>query len=178
MVGNQKKCNNTDPYVLGDSFYYACCKRYKRVYKRGDIILFGTLKQDNTKKYGKLMLDTVIVVKEEIQVNKIPSSSNFYKASIDPLIRSGVQIHTVVAGIMYGSTEAANAKMYSFVPCQRGKTYAGKPEIDLKALGFNTYNRADTRIPPIVCHNQIGFWSCIRNHVLRTFDLGVSFDPV
>lgn len=178
VVGYPKKCHNTDPYVFGDCFYYTCCKRYSKVYKRGDIILFGSLMQDNTGKFGKLMLDTVIVVREEVPVNRIPSTSNFYKASIAPLVRSGVSVNTVVAGIMYGSTEAANAKMYSFVPCQRGQTYAGKPEIDLKALGFNTYNRADIRIPPIACPNHVGFWSCIRNHVLRTFDLGVFFDPV
>ncbi|MBR1490670.1 MAG: hypothetical protein IJ611_08160 [Bacteroidales bacterium] len=180
VVGNPGKCNNTDPYVFGGCFYYTCCKRYKHsmVYKRGDIILFGSLKQDNTKKYGILMLDTVLVVREEVPMNKIPSTSNFYKASIDPLRYFGAQRNTVVAGIMYGSPEAANEKMYSFVPCQRGQMYAGKPEIDLNVLGFNTYSRADIRIPPIACPNPTALWSSIRNHVLRAFDFGVYFDPV
>ena len=122
---------NTDPFVFGDYFYYACCKKHKDM-KPGDIVIFG-YSQGSSR--DKLFVDTVMVLlgsyliknnedkyfplayynvtlskilpHENVWVGKMYDNSNYIKHIYNDL------------DDVYNKMYDENKKMFSFVPCKR-----------------------------------------------------------
>jgi len=133
---------NTDPFIFGDEFYYACCKKTNKTnLQYGDIILFGTIfkSQPNKSKF-ELHLDTFFVVdKEEIPANM----SAFYIMCMGNYMP--IRVHK---GILHKN----NQQMFSFVPCRprnNKNDRFGRLRIDLSSFGItitNTRNPKPTTI--------------------------------
>jgi hypothetical protein len=126
---------NTDPYVFGDTFYYAVCKKgdLKNI-QIGDIILFGSEFGSNVS--VKFYLDTLFVVSAEqpgILKNDL-YSVNYQESTLKRLnysncSRSNLPIHL---GMKYSPNE-----IYSFFPTKLAIHHSfGRPVIDTISLGL------------------------------------------
>lgn len=129
------KALNTDPYVFGNHFKYICCGMRGRTYNLGDVVLFGKIESCNTKFY--LILDTVFVIQEKVCVDYTMNTSQYYKASIEPL---GGKKTYFYRGVNYTS----NHQYYSFVPCLLSYSNQPRPYLDLTSLGFTVNKRWHT----------------------------------
>ena len=113
-----KDCQNTDPYVFGDTFYYSCCHQTKadnptrlQELKRGDIILFyGSPYGEDGK--TKTPLDTVFVVDKVIcSIDKEEYEKNNFK-KIDEHITDEYMTRTILP-IFYGNdTKSSQTSKY------------------------------------------------------------------
>ena len=90
---NPKNAANTDPFVFGNQFYFCVCKQGHytslRNLEKGDMILFGSNKDDN------FIIDTLFVVKDWIEYEKknitdLKAKYNdvFYNVSLEPMIQT------------------------------------------------------------------------------------------
>lgn len=132
------KIQNSDPYVFGEHFKNICCKRGRRKYYPGDVLLFGKIENgDSPKPYMKL--DTVMVVKEEVDVDYQLNMTQYFKASIEPIIKAPKKRDTFYRGKNY----ATDNQHFSFVPCVLDNPHnlqnvtLPMPVLDLKKLGFD-----------------------------------------
>lgn len=119
---------NTDPYVFGNHFKYICCRIGNTKYIPGDVILFGHF-DSNTLLFD---LDTVIVIKEMIKIDPKRNTSQYYKASIEPL--------KIKEGYFYKGYNHSENKYFSFIPCliQPDLSKVPRlPSIDLTSYGFH-----------------------------------------
>lgn len=174
---------NTDPYVYG-CFRNICCGRRKTNYNRGDIILFG-----NVKNRRIIEIDTVIVVDKTILVNILSTTSQYYLASAD--LKFGITNEDFIEGLMY----IPGIEHFSYVPClPAGKvstnglnkdsmaaiTYR-KPTLDLSILGNidGINGRGSGWIPSskLKCTNP---WLVIKDAVTKdqNAELGVYVQPI
>lgn len=71
-VDDKLKCQNTDPFVFGEQFYYTACRQHHnkkptqlRYLNRGSVILFGSCL------HSRFVLDTVFVVAGHIDHTKL-----------------------------------------------------------------------------------------------------------
>lgn len=128
------KMLNTDPYVFGEHFKNFCCKRGRRIYYPGDVLLFGKIENGGSPN-PYMKLDTVIVVKEEVNVDYRQNMTQYFKASIEP----SKPLKTFYRGKNY----ATDNQHFSFVPCVLDNPHdlqnvtLPMPELDLKKLGFD-----------------------------------------
>lgn len=120
---------NTDPYVSGNHFKYICCGMKKYVYDQDDVVLFGKIEKDSSGIFT-LLLDTVFVVKEKVQINFTLNTTQYYKASIESL-KGKKQI------FYRGKNYNEDKQYYSFVPCRLDYSNDDLPKLDLNNLGFN-----------------------------------------
>jgi len=116
---------NTDPYVFG-CFRNVCCWRGNTIYRKGDVILFGTFISAD-----KFELDTVIVVEQLLDKAVLNSTDQYYLASVKPIINP--KHNDFVDGIIYSPDHS----MYSFVPCLTSidLPIPHKPILTLSQLG-------------------------------------------
>lgn len=179
QVNAAGSCYNTDPYVYGREFYYTCCKRLSNnQYNPNDVVLFGCIRtMPGSGVYDLFDLDTVLVVKEERKITQFDPMSNFYKASIVPLLLSNEPIHSVIVG----KTFTERSVPFSFVPSLSNKTLVSKgigikPTINLRSIGIQCPKVGRGTILP---NNQagIGEWQKILQAV-QGFELAVEFDEV
>lgn len=125
------KAQNTDPYVFGNHFKNICCGIGRRIYKPGDVILFGKIEKSSDNTTPNLFsLDTVMVIKERVCVNRLLNITQYYKASIEPLHNKKIYFYR-------GVSFTLGAQYFSFVPCLLEYSTHSLPQLDLKALGFN-----------------------------------------
>lgn len=122
---------NTDPFVFGDYFYYACCK-VRDGMKPGDIVIFGTFNKD---KFDELIIDTVIVLLGKYEIKK--NEDKYFPYAYYNVTLSKVSPHNNVwIGKMfdnrnhiehlyqdledsYNEIYDESQKLFSFVPCKR-----------------------------------------------------------
>ena len=135
-----KDCQNTDPYVFGDTFYYSCCYQTfndnptcLQELKRGDIILFyGSPNGEDGNK--RTPLDTVFVVDKIIcGIDKEEYEKNNFK-KIDERITDEYMTRTILP-IFYGNNTKSSQTckytlfsaatydnpvngMFSYFPCK------------------------------------------------------------
>ncbi len=125
---------NTDPYVFGNHFKNICCRIMKVHYQPGDVLLFGEIKKSNNS--YTMELDTVLVIKEDVPIIPFLNTTQYYKASIEPLHRKKVFFYR-------GENYATNNKYYSFVPClleyppTSSLVTLPAPLLDLTSVGFD-----------------------------------------
>lgn len=130
---NDRKIQNTDPFVYGDCFMYSSICKPKQTEKLlpGSIILFGSTnntRYDNRKvKESWYRVDTVFVVKEVIEVNQeiinqymaksAPGEKYeiYYNVALKYLDLNDGLSHKLYVGATYD--EPING-MYSFVPAK------------------------------------------------------------
>jgi len=151
------KCQNTDPFVFGESFYYTGCRQYRkgkptqlRHLNRGSLVLFGSSVRSH------FVLDTVFVVADYIDHAKSNwksvldgrISTTYRSVTIEPWYnedRPESQIHRLYIG---ATVHNPLNGMFSFFPCQQfnkiGNGFA-RPEIVLPGkikpkLCMNTKN--------------------------------------
>jgi len=174
-----KGCQNTDPYVFGDSYKYAICSQTGAMCNLldGSLILFGS-----TTKEG-FLLDTVFVVKDHepaISVfgNKAKNYSNTYRE--ETLDRLGScylgSDPSPKKKIYHGQTWYDSKDYFSFVPCKiadKSNSYERAlinfPWLSTQKMG-HPYNHLKNRSP-------IDIWNDIKNYVLKNgFNLGIRFD--
>lgn len=117
--------HNTDPYVFGDIFKYTCCRIGSINLKKGDVVVFGTYRNNNTGIATLFAIDTFFVVEDEKKINCISSNSQFYLAAIVPNTKKR---NTYFEARMW----SPNAPYFSFVPCMPCNNSTA-PKI---ALGF------------------------------------------
>lgn len=119
---NQDSFQNTDPYIFGSNFKYACCSQTGIMKKldKGSLILFGTTTNEG------FMLDTVFVVKEHEEAesiceNKAKNFSETYrKATIHRMKDHYVSCkkRNSKNRIYSGLSWSENKDIFSFVPCK------------------------------------------------------------
>lgn len=121
QVVPQKKLQNTDPFVFGDSFFYSICQQLTTAVNLsgmtkldvGSIILFGSRVK------GEFALDTVFVVgdKKPYTPHSMTRDLAGYAPASYPNIMqlSGTQHYVCYKGATYGNSYNG---MYSFVPCK------------------------------------------------------------
>jgi hypothetical protein len=128
---------NTDPYIFGDNFYYAVCKKadLKNICK-DDLILFGS--EFGPKGDEKFYLDTLFVVeKEQDSIIHNRLYDNIYQEST--LKRIGLSNTTngtmpIHIGRKYS---AKNVQIFSFFPAKKADYLSfGRPIIDTVSLGL------------------------------------------
>lgn len=110
---------NTDPFVFGDNFYYACCKLEngeKWGIQENDIIIFGSyLRNDNS----KIVVDTVMVLGKKINRMSTPGvllPSAYYDVTLSKI--------PVDKPIWIGKMITDYAECFSFVPCRTDENFA------------------------------------------------------
>ena len=114
---------STDPFVFGPRFYYSCCKIDKAINMvPGDIVIFGNYSRTASNKALKsapkrIIVDTVMVLKEKIELLKKPERHFPYGYSHVTLSRLHPNGY-IWEGKMYD--DIANPTCddtFSFVPC-------------------------------------------------------------
>lgn len=128
---------NTDPFIFGDDFFYAICKKANLInLGAGDIILFGSEFGLNPK--VKFYLDTLFVVKDS-QPSTLDNTiydivyqeSTLKRIGISNCTNGILPVHT---GIKFSD----NQKYYSYFPCKpvSNNNVFGRPIIDTFRLGL------------------------------------------
>lgn len=126
------KALNTDPYVFGNHFKFICCRRGRTKYQQGDVLLFGNIEDPS-----HFLLDTVLVIKEEVRIDPRLNTTQYYKASIEPMGKP-LKYNTFYRGESY----APEKQYYSYVPCLLDfsvQPHPRMPQIDLCNLGFKVH---------------------------------------
>lgn len=172
-ISKTAKCLNTDPYVFGDEFYYFCCQRKKTTYQKGDIILFGST--HGPRNSIQFLLDTVIVVKEERDIKRFSTNSNYWKCSLDPRLFKGTLLHQ---SVVIGGTILDDYHTFSFVPCTIDLHNRGaKPMIDITKYGFAPINNYQLNRNPIV-QNAFCFQNLLNDVRNQGFEIAVLIDGI
>lgn len=126
---------NTDPYVFGKEFYYTCCKLTPAKFAQigqGDIVIFGSFILTQSKMIDKMVVDTVLVVKEKMTIgsgNTGRFSKCFRDVTLSKILRNGTC--NIVVGEMYNcSLDYLANGLFSFVPCVEANNNMKRVEID------------------------------------------------
>lgn len=122
---------NTDPYVFGNHFKNICCgipkekkeKENKKEYKKGDVVLFG-YKEDDF-----FYFDTVFVVDKKVDIDYSRTTTQYYKASIEPY---NMDRKEPVKYYYQGVSYSENKECFSFVPCSLDYTTKNLPCVNYK----------------------------------------------
>jgi hypothetical protein len=181
--GNQ----NTDPNIFGNRFYYAICKKGElNTITPGDIVLFGS--EFGSKSNVAFYLDTLMVIKDEINVNGSEFDKEYKELTLNRLIDSDTgnsltdNVHT---GVTFTDRKSAEG-CFSFVPCREAGSYPygfGRPVINNTTItkylrkpgAYTGYKSTPVGSKEEVCE----LWHLIANEVLKQgFYLGTGFEGV
>ena len=143
-------CNNTDPFVFADHFFYGACQQYvksgltKELHSTlmqdldpGSLILFGSRRE------GEFVLDTVFVVEDSKKYMPVSMATDLkgFAPSIYPYI---MQMGGERKWICYKGANYQNPyhEMYSFVPCRQcnGSEDTGFERPILRESDFQSYD--------------------------------------
>ena len=172
---------NTDPYVFGNHFKNICCgirkKNIEEVYKEDDVIIFGQIIGE---KY--FWFDTVLVINKPIKINHTLNTTQYYNASIKPLIKARSKKNPCTRGnVRYfyqGKMFSENTHLYSFVPVSLNEHYEKKPILDLDAFGTKIYKQGFLpRVSPVE-FNQAR-WNKMLDAVKKAgLKIGIQIDKI
>ena len=125
-----KNCENTDPFVFGDKFYYSICRQGNekmRNLEKGTLILFGS----NINQ--KFVLDTVFIVKDDIpymknNFNHLKGKTNdaFFETAILPVVYNQnsndrynrCKLDNTQYKVYEGQMYSEKGNIFSYVPCK------------------------------------------------------------
>lgn len=160
---------NTDPYVFGNHFKHICCgmRWTGGNYESGDVILFGHVSYVDGRYL--MALDTVLVVKDRVNVDFKRNCTQYYKAGIEPTNKN-----VFYRGVPYSS----ETKYFSFVPCKTEYSNHPLPVLDLGSMGFSVGKtfRSWTSDPIPFTHK---IWQTIIDKVhSEGWELGVHVDKI
>lgn len=174
---------NTDPYIFGNNFYFAICKKASLDnLGNGDIILFGS--EFGSKPNVKFYLDTLFVVNDEQEsildntlYDIIYQESTLKRIGISDCTKGTLPVHT---GIKFPD----NSEYFSFFPCKQltdeNRSF-GRPVIDtvslgLKRPGARTGSKSRELLPS---ENIADIWKKIAKEVIKHgFVLGTHADQL
>jgi hypothetical protein len=171
-------CQNTDPYVFGESFKYAICSQTGVMYHllTDSLILFGT-----TKDIG-FELDTVFVVRnhESAQNVYLNNASNYNLVYREETLEQLGQTYlgpnpSLYNKIYRGQTWWENKDYFSFVP-SKGDDGIGfkKVVLPIPPMGKQKVGHPYHHFDNI---NHLKLWKFIAKEVFRQgFYLGIRFD--
>ncbi len=175
------KGQNTDPYVFGDNFYYAVCKKNKlKNISPGDLILFGS--EFGPAQNVKFYLDTLFVVDRE-QPCELDNSiydityqeSTLKRIGVTACSRGDLPIHM-------GKKFSSDNSPFSFFPAKLAENYSfGRPVIDAEKLGLRkpgarTGSKSKRLSSGEYCED---IWNQIADTVLKQgFVLGTHANPL
>jgi hypothetical protein len=121
---------NTDPWVFGESWYYAICQKARlRNIEPGDIVLFGS-------EFGDAFyMDTLLVIQDSVEARW---------EVFEPAYRESTLLHLGVSEHQKGTfpvhralKHADSASLFSFVPAHLPESrLRSRPRIDTIALGL------------------------------------------
>ena len=128
---------NTDPYIFGDNFYYAICKKsHLKNLKANDLIIFGS--EFGKRGFEKFYLDTLLIVQDELP--SIADNSIYDEIYLESTLkRIGITETTTGAlpinvGRKYNLN---NIHTYSFFPAKIANSNGfGRPVIDTTLYGL------------------------------------------
>ena len=172
---------NTDPFIFGDNFYYAICKKsnLKKICN-GDIILFGS--EFGQKGKVKFYLDTLFVVKDSQPSILSNNYDLIYKEST--LKRIGISNCTNgTLPIHIGSKFVHRCNIYSFFPAKVAvnNNGFGRPIIDTEGLGLQKPGaRTGSKSKQLATEESIvDIWNNIGEEVIKKgFVLGTHADQL
>lgn len=205
-----ERAANTDPFVFGDGFKYFCCQQHDNgaltKLNKGDIILFGSCKQD------RFLIDTLFVVAKAISYStgdyddaKKATSENdfklFFNNSFVTMAEAEKTTYTTtcnnscneksvkgscgrqkISRVLYiGATPDNPVEgMYSFVPAmKKGDCPNGfsRPVISKKEVPDISPKLHQGFNSKIDASNRLAIWNNIRSAVLSAgYVLGVHFE--
>jgi hypothetical protein len=176
---------NTDPFIFGDKFYYTICKKVNLTnIQTGDLILFGSEFGKNGS--VKFYLDTLFIVKDEINVNTGVFDEIYIESTLNRLYNINEEIieRPVHTGLKFQDVNKKSNPVFSFVPCMLSNHQNigfGRPWID--TTKYNDYlkkpgARTGVKSSEIKSKDTIEcFWKQIAEEVLNQgFLLGTHFD--
>lgn len=124
---------NTDPYVLGESFYYSCCQQKRllsnRVLPENSIILFGS------RLHKKFVLDTVFVIEQEVKITSLTPTAQ-------QAIMAGYSDWPTQRRLFKGKMWSEKQReMFSFFPCIQASELKGfkRPAISFCDEELNSF---------------------------------------
>jgi hypothetical protein len=174
---------NTDPFLFGDNFYYAICKKANlKDLCSGDIVLFGS--EFGGKLNVKFYLDTLFIIK-----NSQPSilDDNLYDLDYQESTLKRIGISNCTNGtlpIHTGVCFSDSKKCFSFFPCNSQNSVDnsfGRPIIDTVSLGLRTPGaRTGSKSRLLTTEEDINIlWKNIAESVLKQgFSLGVKTESL
>ena len=176
---------NTDPFIFGDEFYYAVCKKDKlKNLQIGDIVLFGS--EFGSKGTTKFYLDTLFVIKDKISTDFSNFNEIYIESTLKRLDISGIcpKVKSVHRGLKFQHIKKNSNSIFSFVPCKlsnKNNISFGRPIIDtskygdyLRKPGAKTGIKSSTIESNETIEN---LWNKIAKEVLsQGFYLGTHFD--
>ncbi len=130
---------NTDPYVFGNEFYYAVCKKENlRDLQIGDLVLFGS--EFGKRDSAKFHLDTLFIIKDEIKIDLSKFDHIYVESTLKRLDTQGCcpKVKSVHRGLKFTDVKNRSNPIFSFVPCKpanAGNISFGRPIIDTKKYG-------------------------------------------
>jgi hypothetical protein len=159
---------NTDPFIFGDNFYYAVCKKTNlKNITNGDIILFGS--EFGTKKYIYFFLDTLFVVENAQSsilsdlYDEVYQESTLKRIGISNCTKGTLPIHV-------GKKFSIGGKIFSFFPAQiASNNVFGRPIIDVESLGLQKPGaRTGAKSRELNENESIeGIWNSITDTILK-----------
>jgi len=172
---NQKiNKQNTDPFIFGDNWYYAICKKNKlKNIQNNDIILFGS--EFGSKDNEKFYLDTLFVVKQSLSsiidktlYDDIYIESTLTRIGINSCSKGNLPIHTA-------QNFSNNNSIFSFFPAtidKNSESFGKRPHFDadfMEKLGLQKPGaRTGCKSRKLTeSENIIDIWKTISNKVIE-----------
>ncbi len=127
---------NTDPYIFGNNFYYAICKKANlKNICNGDLILFGS--EFGPKGNVKFYLDTLFVVEKD-QASILDDSLYDHIYQESTLKRLGFSNCTSgTLPIHIGKKYSSGCDIFSFFPAKLADNHSfGRPVLDTEKIGL------------------------------------------
>jgi hypothetical protein len=185
FFNNKTGEQNTDPYIFGEEFYYAICKKpnLKNI-QIGDLILFGS--EFGERGCVKFYLDTLLVIKEKINIDFLKFDEIYTESTLKRLDTQGSdpKIKYIHTALKYQNEIKINQSIFSFVPCKISNEHNisfGRPIIDTTKYGDylrKPGTRTGCKSKEIIGSDSIvELWKKIALEVLNQgFYLGTHFD--
>jgi hypothetical protein len=164
---------NTDPWVFGESWYYAICQKYRlRNIEPGDLILFGS-------EFGDAFyMDTLVVIQDSVEARwenfeTVYRQSTLRHIEVSEHLQGAFPVHRALK-------HAASPSLFSFVPAHIPESsLRSRPRIDTIALGLKKPGaRTGALSRKLFPNEQINLiWNTIAIEVLRQgFVLATDFE--
>ncbi|ALO17358.1 hypothetical protein L21SP5_03763 [Salinivirga cyanobacteriivorans] len=187
FIDEERGDQNTDPYIFGERFLYAICKKTELDnLSPGDIMLFGS--EFGAKPDVHFYLDTLMVIKDEISVVGSEFDALYRELTLDRLKdeQTGQSLtNSVHTGVTFADRKEA-VGCFSFVPVREAGNYPlgfGRPVLKnelitkyLRKPGAYTGYKSTA----LKDKNELKtLWQLIATEVLKQgFYLGTGFEEV
>lgn len=187
FIESERGDQNTDPYIFGERFLYAICKKTELDnLSPGDIVLFGS--EFGSQPDVHFYLDTLLVVKDEITIEGSEFDQSYMELTLNRLKDNktdNMLNKSIHSGVMFTDRKAAEG-CFCFVPVREAGNYPygfGRPV--LKNESITKYLRkpgayTGYKSTALKDKNELKtLWQLIAKEVLKQgFYLGTGFEEV